>query len=189
MIVLHAADEFKADASVLALGMFDGVHIGHQKLIRTAVRLGREEGMASVVCTFDRHPISLLCPKRAPEPLLSLQENLRKFEKLGADAALVQAFTAEFADLPPEEYLEALVRGLKAKILVIGENHTFGRGGKGNAQLVQKCASRYGYRAVTVGAVCDQEGVVSSTRIRRMLQEGEIERARVLLDIEGEGCE
>ena len=108
MRVLHEEREFTGRASVVALGMFDGVHIGHQKLIRTAVEMAREMNAECVVCTFDRHPLSLLCPERAPEQLLPLEENLKKFEQLGADAALVKPFTKEFADMLPEDYLELL---------------------------------------------------------------------------------
>lgn len=183
MIVLHSAEEFKGRASVVALGMFDGVHIGHQMLIRTAVGLAKQMNVQSIVCTFDRHPLSLLKPEYAPEPLLSPEENLRKFEQLGADAVLIQPFTREFAGMLPEDFLEMLVDGLKAKAIVIGENYTFGREGRGNAQMVSQLAGKYGYRAKIVQPVTDEEGMISSTRIRNMIKNGEIERARELLDI------
>lgn len=183
MIVLRAAGEFAGRASVVALGMFDGVHIGHQKLIRTAVELANQMDAKSIVCTFDRHPLSLLYPERAPEPLLPLEENLRKFEQMGADAVLVQPFTKKFADMLPEDYLESLVDELRAKVIVIGENYSFGRQGRGNAEMVRMLAKKYGYRAKIVEPVADAEGLISSTRIRSLIRSGEIQRAQQLLDI------
>ena len=127
MIVLGNAAQFPGTASVAALGMFDGVHVGHQSLIRRAVALAKELNASSVVCTFDRHPLSLICPERAPKPLRTLQDNLKQFERLGADYALVEPFSREFSELSPEDYLRALVKNLRAKALVMGENHTFRR--------------------------------------------------------------
>ena len=183
MIVLHSAQEFAGKASVAALGMFDGVHVGHQKLIRTAVELSKQMNAQSIVCTFDRNPLALLRPDRAPEPLLTLEENLEKFARLGADAALVQPFTKEFAAMPPEDYIEALTQELRVRAIVIGENYTFGRGGRGNARLVRQLSEKYGYQARIVEPVTDAEGLISSTRIRSLLRAGDTVRAGELLDI------
>jgi len=183
VIVLHSADEFAGQHSVVALGMFDGVHIGHQKLIRTAVKLARQMDAQSVVCTFDRHPLSLLRPERAPEPLLTLEQNIGKFRQLGANAVLVQPFTQEFAAMQPEDYLEMLVKGLRVKAVVIGENYTFGSRGRGNAEMVRMLSGKYGYQVSIVEPVTDAEGLISSTRIRRMIQNGDSDRAKALLDI------
>ena len=183
MIVLHSAEEFEGRASVVALGMFDGVHIGHQKLIRTAVELANQMNAQSIVCTFDRHPLSLLKPEYAPKPLLTREENLRKFEQLGADIVLIQPFTREFAAMLPEDFLEMLADKLRVKAIVIGENYTFGREGRGSAQMVGQLAKKYGYRAKIVEPVADEEGLISSTRIRNMIRNGETERAKILLDI------
>ena len=184
MIVLHCADEFAGNASVVALGMFDGVHIGHQKLIRKTVELAKQMNARSIVCTFDRHPLSVLYPERAPEPLLTLEQNLEKFALLGADNVLVQSFTKEFAAMLPEDYIESLVDDLRAKAIVIGENYTFGREGKGNAQMIEQLAVKYGYRAKVVEPVTDDEGLISSTRIRNLLRCGETDRVHQLLDIQ-----
>ena len=184
MKILHSEDEFAGRASVVALGMFDGVHIGHQKLIRTASELAKEMGADCIVCTFDRHPLALLRPEIAPEALLPQEENLRKFERLGADYALVKPFTKEFAAMCPEDYIELLADRLHAKAVVIGENYTFGRGGKGNPEMVRRLATKYGYRAKVVEPVCDDGGMISSTRIRTLLREGKTEEANAMLDIQ-----
>ncbi len=183
MIILRSEAEFAEKASVVALGMFDGVHAGHQKLIRTAVDLAKQMNAKSVVCTFDRHPMSVLKPEFAPEPLLPLDKNLKKIEKLGADYALVQAFTREFAAILPEDFLEMLADKLYAKAIVIGENYTFGRAGLGSANMVKQLSKKYGYHAKIVEPVRDEEGMISSTRIRRMLKDGKTAQAKQLLDI------
>lgn len=183
MKILHSEEEFTGKSSVVALGMFDGVHIGHQKLIRTAVQMAKDLDAQCVVCTFDRHPLSVIRPESAPETLLTLRQNMEKFEQLGADAALIKPFTKEFAGMCPEDYLELLVDRLKAKVIVIGENYTFGRGGRGNAEMIRSLSTKYGYRAKIVEPVCDGEGMVSSSRIRALLREGRTEEAQKLLDI------
>ena len=183
MKVITSESEFTGAASVAALGMFDGVHIGHQALIRDAVALAREMDAQCVVCTFDRHPLSVLCPERAPKPLLTLEENLRKFESLGADVALVKSFTPTFADMPPEDYLRALARDLRAKAVVAGENYTFGAGGRGDAAMIRRLSTALGYRAEIIPPVMDGDVMCSSTWIRRLLASGQAEHAARLLHI------
>ena len=184
MKIIRSYDAFEGAASVVALGMFDGVHIGHQKLIREAVALARALDAQSVVCTFDRHPLSVVRPQIAPKPLLPLEGNLAKFEALGADFALIESFTPAFGATPPEDYLRALVKGLRVKAIVAGENHTFGRAGRGNAALIRELAGELGYRAVIVPPVMDGDTLCSSTHIRRLLAAGETARAEGLLRIE-----
>ena len=185
MKVMTSEEAFDGRASVVALGMFDGVHVGHQRLIREAVRLARELDAQSVVCTFTRY-LRVICPARAPEPVLTLAENLAKFEALGADCALVMPFTPEFSQTPPEDYLRSLVEHLRVRAVVVGENYTFGRGGMGDAAMVRRLAGECGYLARVVEPVRDGEGMVSSTRIRAMLQNGELARAQALLVIRPE---
>lgn len=187
MKIIHDATEFTGRNAVVALGMFDGVHVGHQALIRRAVALAGERGAQSVVCTYDRHPMSVLCPGRAPEALLPLHENLKKFERLGADWALVQAFTPEYGATPPRDFLRALVRDLRAAAIVVGENYTFGAGGAGNAALIRELAGELGYRAEVIPPVMDGDAVCSSTLIRHLLATGHSEHAQELLRIDEQG--
>ena len=184
MKIIHSPAEFADDASVVALGMFDGVHIGHQALIRRAVELARALDAKSVVCTFDRHPLSVLFPEKAPAPLLTLSENLGKFEILGADCALVQAFTPEYGATPPEDFLRALVRGYRVRAIVAGENYTFGAGGRGDAALIRRMAGELGCRAEIVPSVMDGDVMCSSTWIRQLIERGKMEHAERLLRIE-----
>lgn len=186
MRIIHSEAEFTGRRAVAALGMFDGVHIGHQALIRRTVALARKLDAQSVVCTFDRHPLSVLCPQRAPVALLPLEENLKKFETLGAEWTLVQAFTPEYGATDPETFLRGLVDGLHTVAIVAGENYTFGAGGRGDAALIRALAPKLGYRAEIVPPVMDGDVMCSSTRIRQLLEAGEVEHAKRLLQINEE---
>ena len=164
-----------------ALGTFDGLHVGHQALIHRAMELAGELGAASVVYTFDRHPLSVVCPERAPRELMTLEEKLHKLEALGVDGVLVKPFSREFAAMVPVAYLEMLARDLHAKAIVAGFNYSFGAQGRGNAALIKREAARLGYRAEIVDAVLDGDDTVSSTLIRRLIDCGEIARAQRLM--------
>ena len=183
MRIIHSEAEFEGRASVVALGMFDGVHIGHQSLIRRAVAMAREMDAQCVVCTFDRHPLSVLFPERAPAELLSLEENLKKFERLGADVALVQSFTPAYGATPPEDFLRELVASMRVRAIVAGENYTFGAGGRGDASLLRRMAPELGYVAEIVPPVMDGDVMCSSTWIRKLLAAGETEHAKRLLEL------
>jgi len=183
MKIIYDEIAFLENASVAALGTFDGVHIGHQELIRNAVTLARTLNARSVVCTFDRHPLSVLKPRRAPRPLLSLEQNLLKIERLGADYALVKPFTPEFAATEPEDYLRQLVSKMRVRAIVVGENYTFGAKGRGDADMIRRMAPELGYRALVVAPVMDGSVMASSTYVRALLAAGEIAHANRLLDI------
>ena len=181
MRIWRSEAEFDLGSCVVALGMFDGVHIGHQALIRRAQALAHTLDCPCVVCTFDRHPLSLLRPERAPKQLLSLEERLEKFAAMGVDGALVQHFSAEYAATDPKGFLEGLVQKLGAQGVVAGFNYTFGAGGYGNAELIRSEAARLNYVCDIVAPVMEEGETVSSTLIRRLMEAGETERAERLL--------
>ena len=178
--------DFDLEASVIALGTFDGVHIGHQALIRRAKAMAVEMDADCVVCTFDRHPLSLLCPRRAPMPLTGIEEKLAKFEALGVDGVLLKPFTREFAAIEPLKYLNDLTRKLHVRGIVAGFNYSFGAGGRGNADMIRAEAQRLGYRAEIVEAIVDGGDTVSSTLIRSLLSEGKKARAQALLALQSD---
>ena len=183
MRVWRNEEEYDAGTCVVALGMFDGVHIGHQALIYRAQALAKELGVACVVHTFDRHPLSLLRPERAPRQLISLEEKLGKLEAMGVDGVLVQPFTAEFAATDSMSFLEGLVEKLHVRGIVAGFNYSFGAGGYGNAELIRSEAGRLGYECCILEPVTEDGENVSSTLVRRLLAAGEQERAERLLHL------
>ncbi|MBQ8507168.1 MAG: FAD synthetase family protein [Clostridia bacterium] len=180
MRIFRSEAEYDLGKSVVALGMFDGVHIGHQALIRRAREMAGELGAACVVRSFDRHPLSVLKPERAPKQLMSLEE---KLEKMGVDGVLVEEFTPEFAATDALVFLENMVRRLHAAGIVAGFNYSFGAGGRGNAALIRTEAGRLGYACDILEAVTEAGETVSSTLIRHLLENGELARAEALLKL------
>ncbi len=175
--------QFDGDRSAVALGTFDGLHIGHQALIRRAIEIARKCGAMSVVSTFDVHPLAVLCSDRQPKQLLSIEEKLEKLEKLGVDGVVIAPFTREFAAVPAETYLRGLAERMRPAAIVAGFNYTFGAGGRGDADLIRSMAPELRYRAEIVGAVRDAGENVSSTLIRRLIADGEFDRAERLMRI------
>lgn len=174
-------EPFDFDRTVAALGTFDGVHLGHRTLITRAIELARELDAQCIVCTFDRHPLSVLCPERTPKQLMTLEEKLATFEALGADGALVRRFTPEFAAVDAERFLEDLVRRRNAVGIVAGFNYSFGAYGRGDAAMILDRADALGYRAEIIPEVRDGGDTVSSTLIRRLINDGQGARAEHLL--------
>ncbi|NOZ21465.1 MAG: riboflavin biosynthesis protein RibF [Planctomycetes bacterium] len=166
---------------VVALGMFDGVHLGHQKTISTAVALAEESGYQSAIVTFDRHPQSVLSG-HAPPLITSLRHRLYLFECLGADLCLVLHFDRFLAATTAREFLEKiLIDRLGAKIIVLGQNATFGKGGEGNCAFLERVSVEYGIecRQVSLAQVGDR--VVSSTAVREVITHGDLETAAAML--------
>ena len=167
---------------ILALGTFDGVHRGHQALLDTGKQYAREHGILLRVCTFDRHPFEVLRPEHVPEQLTSPEEKIRLMEQYGADELQLLPFTREMADMEPEAFLEMLRTSVILRAVAVGWNYTFGRGGKGNAELLRRDGEVHGYDVLIVPPLCGENGeVISSTLIRELLREGRTAEAEVLL--------
>lgn len=179
----HDEDQFDLPSCVVALGTFDGVHKGHQALIRRAMELAREMDTACVVYTFYEHPLSVLCPEKAPKSLMSPFSKREKLQAMGIDGLLMRHFTPEYAATEPIDYLENLVKKLHVKGIVAGFNYSFGAGGRGNANLIRREADRLGYRAVIVDAVTDGGDVVSSTLLRSLKEQGQLDRFQRLFKL------
>lgn len=183
MRIIRDESEYGFGPSAVALGMFDGVHIGHRNLISITVGAAKERNLTSVVCTFDRHPLSIIAPEAAPAPLTDVESRLNVFNELGVDCALVKAFTRDLADQEPEAFIENLVERLNAKLIVCGRNYSFGARGRGNIDTLKALAPRIGYELIVAPDVYDGGELVSSTLIRRLIGEGDISRAERLLGI------
>ena len=174
-------DLFDGQGCVVALGTFDGVHAGHAQLLKTTVSLSKEYGLPAVALTFDRHPLSLIRPQDVPPPLTDNAERAALIAALGIDVLIEEPFTPAFAALQPEEYLSKIAHALRPAAIVAGFNHTFGRGGRGDADLIRAMAAPLHYRAVIAEPVLIGGDVVSSTRIRRLLAQGDTKTASLLL--------
>ncbi len=184
MEIVRGLESYPPDSppSVVALGAFDGVHLAHQKILATAQERARALGIRALACTFDPHPLVILQPERAPAPIAELSENLSRIAERGLDAAVVIPFTREFSLTEAETFVkDVLVDRLKAREVVVGFNHTFGRGARGNARLLQQLAPKYGFVAHVIPPLLVDGVVVSSSAIRRALAAGDVGRARKFL--------
>lgn len=168
--------------SAVALGVFDGVHVGHRAILGLAVTRARAGDMRSVACTFDPHPIEVLQPGRAPLLITTLEERLALIEGCGLDEAVVLPFTRDLASMEPEAFVkDVLVARLGARDVVVGFNHRFGRGARGDAGLLATLGERLGFRTHVAEPLLVDGVAVSSTEIRGALQRGELGVATRLL--------
>jgi riboflavin kinase/FMN adenylyltransferase len=166
----------------LAIGMFDGVHRGHRAVIGAAVCAARDNGGLAAVLTFWPHPSAVFRPEDPTRLIQDSATKARVLETLGVDALITQGFTPDFAAIAAEDFLPWLQQRLpQLRGIFVGENFRFGRGRAGDANMLVQTAHRLGLEASAVGRVSVDGGPVSSTRIRRAIEEGEIERANELL--------
>ena len=167
---------------VLAIGSFDGVHRGHQKVIRAAQKKALQCGGQAWVLTLDPHPMKILNPGQFSPLLSSLNMKLKMFGLLGVDGCVVLPFNQEQAHVKPERFLETLKEGApNLAVITVGTNWRFGHLAKGNTALLEEKAPELGLEAVVVDPEVDGEGVVSSTRIRAEISSGRMDKAAELL--------
>lgn len=166
---------------VVAVGTFDGVHIGHRDLLSRAVSLARDAGVPCVVFTFQNHPLSVLVPDRVPPSLSAPEERRRVFASLGVDLVIEEPFTEELAVLPAEGFLARLVEVLAPRAVVVGENFSFGAGGRGTPDFLAAQGEKMGFRVEKVPLLSYAGETVSSTRIRALLSAGDVRLAGELL--------
>ena len=181
MRIIHKMQDWDEAGSVVALGTFDGVHIGHAQLIKEAVRLAGEFSVSSAALTFDRHPLSLIRPEAVPKALTTPEEKRRRLAALGLDALIEHPFTPEFAALSPDEFFHQLCHSLRPRALVVGFNYTFGRKGAGDAGLLSYLCREKGVLCRIMEPVCIDGRPVSSSRIRALIRDGNEAEARILL--------
>ena len=168
--------------SVITLGAFDGVHRGHQALIDRAVAHGRRLGVPAVGYTFHPHPAVTLAPARAPALLLAVEERTRLMRAHGLDHVIVERFDADFAQVTADAFVaDYLVAPLAPKAIVVGFNFAYGKDRGGNLDHLRAAGERFGFEVDVVDAVRIGGEVVSSTRVRGCLREGDVAGARRLL--------
>jgi len=184
MKVISAAgrDKLKYKKPFLAIGVFDGVHRGHQMLIHQVVRKARSVGGTSVVLTFDPHPVHVLHPGIACPLLVSLPHRLKFMEALGVDVCMVIRFTKKFSHLTPEQFIQDyLVKRIHPQEVFLGDDFRFGQNRSGDLDFFQEAARQYGFKVNIFSAVKSHKERISSTRIRKLITDGEILAASRLL--------
>lgn len=175
----------------LALGNFDGVHSGHQRLIETALSRAHAAGGRAAAFIFEPHPITVLFPERAPKMLTSAEVKADLLEKMGLDLLIYNTFTVSISRWTPEEFVKKiLVEQLAAKEIFVGFNHSFGHKGAGTPEILVDLGVQYGFRANITPPVTCAGQVVSSSSIRQALEMGDVDQAFHMLGyhplVEGE---
>jgi riboflavin kinase/FMN adenylyltransferase len=168
--------------TAIALGTFDGVHLGHQKLISTLKTEAKTNNLISMVFTFYPHPLRVVNPQLEPPMITSLEERADLIAGYGIDYFLVANFDQNFASMSPEDFIvEILHNKLKVKTVVVGFNYTFGYKGLGTPEMLKQFGEKLGYKTIVVEPVSKNGIIVSSTEIRRLVSEGDISLAAQLL--------
>ena len=168
--------------SVITLGAFDGIHRGHQELLRRVETIARERGGRGILLSFEPHPQRVIAPGTAPPLLTPREEKLVLLEAAGLDTLVILPFNREFSQMEAEDFVrDILVGALGVRFLVLGHDHAFGRGRRGRPELLRKMAQELGFDLEVVGAVAEDGEPITSTLIRQVLAEGDVERAGHLL--------
>jgi riboflavin kinase/FMN adenylyltransferase len=162
---------------VIAIGIFDGVHAGHQQIIDIA----KHQGDVTVM-TFDPHPASVIAPERTPTQLINVKDRIQLLKKAGATAVEVVNFNKEFSQLSPDQFIEDILVGrFAAEHVVIGENFNFGYKAQGTPKYLSEVGPKYGFGVSIVKLQEDRGSTISSSRIRNLIIDGQIDRANELL--------
>jgi phosphoribosyl 1,2-cyclic phosphate phosphodiesterase len=168
--------------SVLAIGNFDGIHLGHQAILRAVRQRAAESGAVATALTFDPSPRRVLRPESAPQRLSTNGQRMDWFGSAGLEAAVVMPFTLELARLSPEDFVEEiLVRDLQVRVVLVGENFRFGHRQAGDVKLLRELGMRHGFEVVVIPPVIYKGEIVSSTAIRKAISEGDVAQAACLL--------
>lgn len=166
----------------IALGVFDGVHLGHQKLIKLTVDKARKNDGISIVATFDPHPDIIINPEISVFLLTTLEERISLIKDLNVDVFLIIKFTKTISKMPPEDFIsKILVDSLQVRELFVGFNYKFGFCGRGNADVLKEYSKFYKFKTNILKPISVNNSIISSTRIKEHIKLGEIEKAIKLL--------
>ena len=166
---------------VIALGMFDGVHLGHASVINRAKEIAKKIDGTAMVFTFSNHPLSILNPESEPLAISSKSFRREIFESFGVAVLIEIPFTKDLSKKSPEEFLKLLQEKISPAYVVTGPNYTFGRFGKGNGKMLLRESENYGFKTEICPSVTLNKKIVSSTRIRNLIAEGDLISANELL--------
>lgn len=162
----------KFSQPVLTLGIFDGVHEGHQLLINTVIQKAKEIHGTSIIITYDPHPKVFF--NKDVVMLETLEERLRKFQNLGVDVVIICTFTKEFSQISAEDFVEMLVESISPSWIILGYDHHFGREGKGNYALLETLGEKYNFSTEQIGPLKKDGEIISSTSLRATKQQSEL---------------
>ena len=167
---------------VLTIGNYDGVHLGHQKILSAVLSRAKELKGTSMVMTFDPHPMKVLAPEKDIKLLITPDEKTRLLEAMGIDVLLLIPFTREFAGMLPDTFIdEVLVKAINAREIIVGSNYTFGKQKQGTVELLRRRGKKYGFSVQAVREVRVLGNIVSSSSIRSLLLKGSVNEVATFL--------
>ncbi|MFB3897864.1 MAG: bifunctional riboflavin kinase/FAD synthetase [bacterium] len=174
----------KQKNTVITVGVFDGIHIGHQKILqKTIAQTQKYPNAQSVVLTFQEHPLKILSPSFCPPLLLLNKEKIDCIAEFGIDIIINQHFTQRFANLTATEFVTKILnKSFQIKEIIVGHDHGFGKNASGDVRLLEKLGKQLGFRVTIVSPVCNRNIPISSTRIRELLIAGKVDDAAAMLD-------
>jgi riboflavin kinase/FMN adenylyltransferase len=168
--------------TAITIGNFDGVHLGHQRILHTVLERAEEKRLIAAALTFDPHPVRVLRPDKAPSPLTTTEQKLALFSETGLDAVFVMRFDPNLARVSAEDFVRRyLVETIRAQVVLVGENFRFGHKHAGDTRLLDELGQQLGFAVEVVPPVAVDGVLVSSTLIRQMVRDGRVEEARKLL--------
>ncbi len=170
------------EKSAVAIGNFDGIHLGHQELIKTVLSYREKYGYKAVIFSFDPHPVDLFGRVNDFRTIFSVEEKKIAAEKTGVDILIQYPFDLSFASLSPEEFVDFLHSSTNCRVLVVGENYFFGKDRAGNIDTLRELGEKRGIKVIGIPRVKVDGTRVSSTRIRGLIKEGNMEYAAMLLN-------
>lgn len=183
MILINDGYEKKfTKPNYVALGSFDGIHQGHLKLINKAIEISKENNGLSMVYTFTNHPLTVINKEKAPKLIMDSKTKLEILDKLGIDMVCLVDFNQEFMHIEPEEFINILVERYNAKGIIVGFNYRFGHQNRGDIKLLQELSERLNFDLHVVSPYKSANEVVSSTKIRMSITEGNVQEATELLN-------
>ncbi|MDI6785836.1 MAG: bifunctional riboflavin kinase/FAD synthetase [bacterium] len=173
---------FKKQGSIITAGVFDGVHYGHQNIIKEVVKESNSKNLISAVLTFYPHPLQIIT-KSAPRLISSLDERIKLLKELGVSKVLLVNFNQEIANLSPEDFVsQILIDKLGMKKIWVGEDHTFGIKQRGNIDLLKKMSQKYNFEVNRVPSLRIDDTIISSSLIRKFIEDGDIKKANQFLN-------
>ncbi len=183
MLEITSSAELPQDSAstAVAIGKFDGLHLGHQQLLHELVDYSQEAGLVPAVITFDRHPKALLDPENCPRPIIGPKQKSQLMRDAGVEVLLTLPFTSALAELSPKDFIEKVIAPLGAQMIFVGAGFRFGVSGSGTVADLREFGPQFGFRVREVANVEVSGRKISSTDLRGILDAGKVEVASLLL--------
>lgn len=181
MKIFWGLDNSKPDEYSLAIGAFDGIHLGHQKLVKMAIKDSQESGRKSGIVTFNPHPRKIISGRTDSLILLPLEDKIRYFHRLGIDSLFLIDFNESFSKLSPHTFIQRLLEYINIKKVFIGFNFHFGYKGEGNVELLKEIGDDFNFKVEVIPPVKCKDEIISSTIIRSLIKKGKVDLANKML--------